>query len=343
MGRLNVFITVDAEVWPTLAKCDPESLDQDLERDIYGVTQYGEFGIRYQTQVLSKHRLKAVFFTESLFAEVAGPEPLSRMVQEIQDGGHEVQLHVHPEWLDWMSPSLLPGRSGKYLKDFTEDEQQLLIDRALENLQRCGGRQICAFRGGNYSGSRATLQALRNRGILYDTTHNTAYPANTADIADRGSMLQPQVILEGIHEFPITFFRDFPGHFRHLQLTACSYLELRHILLSAWQQGWHSIVLVLHSFEMLRRRIVARTNRMIGPDWVVIRRFEKLCRFLEDHSDKFRTVGFNDVDPFDIPQIQPKRPLQSPHGYTLLRIAEQARRRLQWYLPTRNGVKGGSI
>ena len=134
-------------------------------------------------------------------------------------------------------------------------------------------------------------------------------------------------MIEGVWEFPISFFREWPGHYRHAQLCACSVQELRESMLQAWQRGWYSYVLVSHGFEMLRRRKQAGVTAL--ADRTVIRRFEGLCRFLGENRDKFRTIGFSDVDPATIPVAAPVRPLRSSAYGTAWRFAEQLARRLQ--------------
>jgi peptidoglycan/xylan/chitin deacetylase (PgdA/CDA1 family) len=47
--------------------------------------------------VLDAHGMKAVFFVESLFPCVLGPERLREIVQMVQERGHEVQVHLHTE------------------------------------------------------------------------------------------------------------------------------------------------------------------------------------------------------------------------------------------------------
>src|SRR6186997_3028918 len=97
--RLPVLITIDTELWPHSPCWRTEGLAADFERDILGRTEHGDFGIDYQMDVFGQHGLRAVFLVEGLFAEVAGRAHLRDIVQAIDARGHEVQLHVHPEWL----------------------------------------------------------------------------------------------------------------------------------------------------------------------------------------------------------------------------------------------------
>ncbi|HYT94640.1 MAG TPA: hypothetical protein VEL76_38345, partial [Gemmataceae bacterium] len=249
---LNVFVTVDTEAWPFTPDWRASRLEQDIRRDVFGETGDGAFGLNYQLDLLNTHGLKAIFLVEALFACAVGLEPLRRIVELIQGKGHEVQLHLHTEWLQWLDPSPLPGRTGRNMKDFSEEEQAILIARGAENLRSCGVRDLCAFRAGNYGANFDTLRALARNGLRYDTSHNTCYLDAECGMRTPRPFLQPCVV-NGVWEFPISFFRDWPGHYRHAQVCACSAQEIEAALMQAWRRGWYSFVLVAHSFELLKR------------------------------------------------------------------------------------------
>ncbi len=322
---VNVFITVDTEVWPFTPDWRETCLDADMRRDIYGETASGDFGVPYQLEILHQYGLKAVFLVEALFACEVGLEPLRKIVETIQNQGQEVQLHLHSEWLDWMNPSLLPGQSGKNMKDFTCEEQQSLIAKGIQNLRDCGVNNICAFRAGNYGANFDTLRALAANGIRYDTSLNTCYLDSTCDMPTDEPVLQPKM-MAGVMEFPITFFRDWPGHQRHTQICAVSSREMEAALWNAWKENWYSFVIVSHSFELIRRGV--ETNKPPQPDGVVVRRFQRLCQFLADHRDKFSTRFFGEIQESEIPDHTLTRGLSSPEYNTVIRMAEQMMRKI---------------
>src|SRR5262249_14847079 len=142
--------------------------------------------------VLERHQLKGVFFVEALSACKVGPEPLRKLVRDIQDRGHEVQLHLHTEWLDWITEPILPGRRGQNLKDFSEEEQVVLLRRGLENLRASGASYICAFRAGNYGANVDTLRGLHALGIPFDTSYNFTYLDKTCGMRLPDVLLQPR-------------------------------------------------------------------------------------------------------------------------------------------------------
>ncbi len=348
---LNVFLTIDTEVWPSEPgshECGAgfppanesaawkgcSTLHQDIERDIYGVTPDGEFGLRFQLERFKEYGLKATFFVESLFSHVVGTGPLREIVATIQDAGHDVQLHIHTDWLARMNvgqafslpTNQQPGRlPHSCMKDFSEDQQAELIERALERLRECGAEHVCAVRAGHYGANFDTLRALARNGIQFDTSHNTCYLKSDCAMRTAEPLLQPKMI-DGVYEFPVNFFRDWPGHYRHTQLTACSIGELKNALWQAHGRGWYSLVIVSHSFELFKRRM--HTGRPPGADRIILKRFEQFCRFLADNSDKFRVMTFSEVAPASIPEATICEPLGSNVFRTARRYTQQLARRM---------------
>ncbi len=322
---LNVLLTVDTEISFRAPGGVPAALARNVDRDLYGRTPRGDFGVPFQIDRLNAHGLKAVYFVESLFSTVLGPEPLRRIVHCVQDGGHEVQLHLHPEWLARMPAPPVPGRDRRNLKDFTEDEQVTLLSRGLELLRSAGARNVTAFRAGNYGAGWETLRALARVGLRYDTSYNACYLDSDCGLRGPEPLLQPRTF-GAVTEVPITFFGDWPGHHRHAQLTACSAAELENVLTQAWRAGWFCVVVVWHSYELVRRD--KESGAPAVPDPIVLRRFRRLCEFLDRRRDRFRTVTFADLAAEGVPELAPARPLRSRVGRTAWRFVEQLARKV---------------
>jgi len=321
-GLLNVFITIDTEITaPYSDRWRETGLSFELARDIHGRTRSGDFGIGHQMRVMNEHGLEGVFFVEALCADAAGDAPLAEIVATVQEHGHEVQLHLHTEWLRRLAEPL-PGvaRTGQNIRDFPLEEQVALLRRGAENLRRAGAPAPVAYRAGNYGADEDTLRALARTGIRYDTSYNFTYADAACGLGTLGTLRQPRSA-HGLLEFPITYFRDRPGHWRHAQLCACSAGELEWVLLEAWRRGWWSVVIVSHSFELIRRPGAA--DEIAAPNRVVVGRFERLCRFLASHRDKFRTRGFAGLDPDEVPTDVEADPLESSLGRTSWRLVEQ--------------------
>lgn len=329
MEMLRVFFTVDTEAHPASPRWMERRLVDEIRRDVDGVTDQGEFGAFYQADVLREHGLKGVFFVEALFSYAAGIEPLQTIVNGIRERGHEVGLHLHPEWLHRApAVAVLPDKGRRLTRHFPEDEQTLLIAKGIEQLRRCGVDKVYSFRAGGYGANFDTLRALARNGVLYDSSHNLCWFDATCDLRTDEVLLQPRQI-EGVYEFPVNFFEDWPGHYRHTELCACSAGEMQSALLNAWRAGWHSFVIVSHSFELIKRVNRGGVPSAV-PDKTVIRRFRKLCRFLASNQDKFETATFAELDPQSIVARPYTKSLSGFLPNTIWRFAEQAYRRLAW-------------
>lgn len=323
---LNVYLTVDTELWPysdgwpvTALSPNKTSFDEEVAACFYGETAEGGFGLPYQIRLLNQHDLKATYFVEPLFADRVGHEHLVDVVDLIQHGGQEVQLHLHTEWLSEIHDPTIPAHFKQYMHQFTLDEQVALIAKGMRSLQAARVKKLHAFRAGSYGANQDTLRAVAQNGLLFDSSYNPCYLGEDCKIDLNELLLQPYKI-ENAWEFPISFFQDYPNHWRHAQLAACSTKEMETALLDAWRQGWFSFVIVLHSFELVKGR---NAGKLSTPDKLNISRFNHLCKFLSEHTDKFRTAVFSELDPVTIPVIKSPKILHSRVHHTIKRYAEQ--------------------
>jgi hypothetical protein len=315
-----VFLTIDTEFSPKDFHAGNGEIEALVARDVDGITRDGRFGIGFQMDRLEAHGLRAVFQVESLSASAVGSEALRRVVGEIQSRGHEVQMHVHAEWLDAIRSEDLPPFRGRNLVSYTEDEQTKILARGLANIRDAGARNVCAFRAGNYGANRDTLKAVARNGLSYDTSYNVCYLDPSWGSPPGRPLTQP-ALLDGVCEMPIGFFTDWPGHHRPAQLCACSSREMERALMQAWERGWPSFVIVSHSFELIKRP--ANPDGPARPDRLVIHRMENLCRFLGANKDKFRSAVFSEIDRASLVRPCDPEPLRSTLGNTVRRMAEQ--------------------
>lgn len=318
---LKVFLTVDVEIWPRNWDLSARAFQEGWARYIQGATSKGDYGLPFQLRVLQQHDLRAVFLVESLFAWEYGLEPLREIVGSIKQANQEVQLHLHAEWVHKSKRPILPGRGGINIKDYSEDEQGFLLGLGLRHMHESGAGDICAFRAGSYGANLATLRALSKHGIGYDTSYNLPYLDKDCAMVVDEPLVQPRLV-EGVMEFPITPFEELPGRLRHMQLGSCSFSEMKHLLLQAHSNGWYSVVIVSHGHELLD---ASRTQ----PDPIVVKRFERLCRFLAENRDKFQTSGFSDLRVESVVTQKNERPLTSSPWRTALRYGEQLTMRLR--------------
>jgi len=316
---LDVFFTVDVEVWCDGWKNIDEKFPKSFSKYIMGPTSRGNFGMPYQLDVLKHHGLTGVFFIEPLFAMHFGMQPLADIVGLVNERSQEVQLHMHTEWVDVSKESLLEGIQTKrqHMRNFSREDQTILIKKGASLLKQVGGGEVNAFRAGNFGFNRNTLNALAANGIPFDSSYNATIFGPDSGVAP-GEMIVEPIQCEGVYEYPMTVYNDGTRSLRHTQLTACTYNEIETLLWQALEAGRKSFVILSHSFELLNR---AKDR----PDDIVVERFKKLCAFMEKNQDSFHMRGFHGLEP-QITHTQPP-PLVSPVWRTGYRLLEQGYRK----------------
>jgi hypothetical protein len=321
---LDVLLTIDTEVHAIHRDWQSDGLRRDICRDLEGLVDGRCVGIDYQLEVLAKHGLKASFMVETMFAGVPeiGTDPLQSVISRIQAGRHDIQLHLQCEWIPYIPALSVPYRG--YLQHFySGSEQEELIQFASERLQECGAPRPIAFRAGGYAADEETLRALQRIGIQYDTSFNVGFPEKCKLSAPPSLGAQHEVF--GVQEIAVAAFQDYPGHFRPAQICGCSANEMIYALDQAELHGWKNFVIVSHSFEMLAGRWEGKPR--IRNE--VVDRYEKLCEYLGQNRDRFRTAGFDDLD--HPPQIagDPPPAIQGTLLNTAGRVIEQVLSRIK--------------
>ncbi|MEH6385171.1 MAG: hypothetical protein V7780_11225 [Colwellia sp.] len=320
-SNLKVFFTIDTEVWEFY-----NDIDKNVSSGLWGITECGEYGLNFQLEIFKKYNLKASFFVEPLFSYHSGPTPLKLAINNINAANQEVGLHIHTEWLNGLENFPLDfDVLHRNIGDFELAEQVKLIGHARDMISQYNNDiDICCFRAGNYGADNNTLKALHELSIPFDTSYNKPYLNNPCNIIISETLASPKLIDNTII-VPVTYFRDYPRHNRHLQLTACSFLEIRDILLSLWKANSFSCVIVLHSFEWIKRD---RKTGNHSLDKICLKRFLKLCKYLSNNTDKFETLHFKDLNKSEILTLKSNAHIpKSKPSSTLIRLAEQTLRK----------------
>lgn len=320
---LNVYYTVDVEVW-----CDGWS-DIDAKfpscfrQYIDGATPAGDFGVGFQARTLKEHGLRGTFFVEPLFSLRFGQAWLDEVVSQVLTHDQDLQLHLHTEWVDEARdpPLAIHGGKRQYLRQFSEAEQIVLLGLGRELLRTAGAPSATCFRAGSFGFNSNTLSALARVGIPMDASYNATMFGPDSGVAP-GQILTDCLAVGAVAEFPMTVFRDGTRRLRHAQLTACSWRELESLLWQAHACGQKSFVILSHGSELL-------TRSRKRPDGVVVQRFLRLCRFLDQNRGYFSARTFGQGLPA-LSEIQPE-PLRSTSFATGLRIIEQIVRRREGF------------
>ena len=315
---MNVYLTFDIEIW-----CDgwtnlDEAFPSSFQRYVYGKSKHGNYALPKTLEILNTYGLRGIFFVEPLFAARFGQQHLQSIVDLITSAGQEIQLHLHPEWVNEALKPLIADNKKKrqFLSNYTRAEQTTLIEYGKKMLEAAGSGVITAFRAGSYALNEDTYRALEKNNIKIDTSLNRCYDVS-APLLIEGHNLDTSFYVGEVMTYPVTVFRDGFRKDRPAQVGACGFNEMRDALLSAKEAGSQNFVVVSHNFEMLK----PNSNQ---PDWTIVKRFTSLCAFLAERSEDFHVGSF-------IPSHTPTTQNYQPYAKissTGLRYAAQAIRRL---------------
>lgn len=268
------YITVDVEYdFGFTRAVGLASRKENFARSIACAAKQGSAGLEYQMGVLDQYGLKAVFFVDPMPAVIWGVAAIEDVVGPIIARGHDVQLHIHTEWLSLAgSNNPLGKRLGNNIKNFALEDQCALIDYAKNILMAAGAPAPLAFRAGSYGANDDTLRALASLGLRYDTSHCPGIASSLCEISLSPDHRAP-IEHCGVIELPIGCIADGNNQLRHAQITALSAEEMISAINHASINEVRYFTLVSHSFELMSRDRL-RVNK------IVRNRFEKLCASL---------------------------------------------------------------
>jgi hypothetical protein len=299
--KTNVYFTIDTEASMGGAWSNPERRPVPAPRHVFCRIGGRPFGIPLIVDLMARYGFRATYFVETLATRVLGESDTASIFDYLLRYGQDVQLHVHPNFRYYAEfrqaqaegrPYQVPHPSD-LLGHFAENIQRDLLSEAADFFQRFAGRRPTAFRAGCYSASRATMRCLAALGMKVDSSLNPCYP----DLSFPGERLEPNRVqeIEGVWELPVTVactkLPEGYNGFKFADCTSMASSELRQMLDAAAAGGQEHFMMIFHSFSAVKAKDVSYTE--LRPNSIVIRRLEKLFRYLAENSNRFQmaTVG----------------------------------------------------
>ena len=192
----KVLVSIDTE--------GPAGTDP-IEKMIYGKTVDGkEYGIRYLMDLFSERNIRGLFFVD--IPEIAdhGEAKIERVLKDIDEKGHDVGVHVHPDHM--------ADINRRYLWQYSKGEQYEIIARCTDFYEKVLKKQPLSFRAGRYGADNNTLELLDELGYKYDMSEF---------YASRYCKIDPPVTWNrivscgknGLKEVPVTTFRSLSTPF----------------------------------------------------------------------------------------------------------------------------------
>lgn len=237
----KVLVSIDTE--------GPAGTDP-VEHMIYGKTMDGnEYGIRYLMKLFSERNIKGLFFVDIPEMVDHGEEKIASVLKEIDERGHDVGVHVHPDHMGDLE--------RRYLWQYSKQEQYEIIARCTDFYEKVLKRQPLSFRAGRYGADNNTLDVLDELGYKYDMS---------LFYASRYCKIDPPVTWNrvvtcgknGLKEVPVTTFRSIstPFYSRNDQIDSGNMpSEFKRNIQAIISAGTVDVLsMFFHSFQFLEWR-----------------------------------------------------------------------------------------
>ncbi|WP_448556477.1 hypothetical protein [Thalassotalea montiporae] len=252
-----------------------------------------EQGLGFLLETFDQFETDATFFLETANHAYFGDEPMQSIAKRIQQADHDIQLHVHPVWLSFLN------RNDEVL--FPRNDN--CADRSFDDLKRAFSYCIEIFK--NWIGYKPL--ALRTGSLWADLNVYSVLAELEIPMASNlglGIYTPPEPSLQlmggrhrikGVMEIPVLTYQDAKfgrnRHLKSLQITSCSWPEMKRILWAARKLGVEQIVVLTHPFEFIKKsdfRYTKTTNNKLNQ-----KRLQRLCEFIQTHDQDFVSTNFS--------------------------------------------------
>jgi hypothetical protein len=260
---------------------------------VYGTVDGREESLGFLLETFDRYNITASFFVECANYFYFGDEPMQGVINRLKTARQDIQLHIHPIWLTFnKDPGLeiFPRHDDCSGQDF--DELKRAFSACITVFQRWVGHAPLAIRTGSLRADENVYRVMRELGILMSSNIATGIfqPKEPLLCHDSGRHL-----IHGVMEVPVFSYQDsnFAGssHKKSLQITSCSWPEMKHLLWKARKSGIENIVILTHPFEYIKKsdfQYSRMTRNRVNQE-----RLQKLCAFIQQHSLDFVAADFS--------------------------------------------------
>ena len=222
-----------------------------------------------------------------------GDEPMQTVVNRLKAAQQDIQLHIHPAWLALNNnPDLgtFPRHDDCAGRDPVELKRA--FSACIDIFERWVGHKPLAIRTGSLRADETVYRVMQELGIPLSSNiaMGVFEPEEPMLQLDSGRHL-----IHGVMELPVFTYRDSSiagrAHKKSLQITSCSWPEMKHLLLKARESGVETIVILTHPFEYIKKsdfRYSKLTRNRVNQQ-----RLQKLCQFIQQHPDDFVAADFS--------------------------------------------------
>lgn len=246
-------------------------------------------GLEFMLTTFDEYNINASFFIECANHCYFGDEPMKSIVGNIQSHNQDTQLMINPCWFYY-------DKSGSYsqndsCKDRDYSQLKSIFEKSIAAFERMTGKRPDAIRTGNCQLDKQVYKIMAECDIPISSSIGQGI-----FIPDGKDMLlySGRTKIDGIMEVPLFTYQDkdvmgrFPS--KTLQITSCSWPEMKYILEKARKAGIENIVLLSQPFDYIKKkdnRYLEITRNRVNQE-----RLQKLCSYIDENDQDFTTVDF---------------------------------------------------
>lgn len=208
---------------------------------VWGKIGGKKYGLTKIIEILNRHKLKATFFVD-VYQKT---DEMEKACDYIQQHGHDIQLHTHPNWLY--------DRNRENIQKYSFEEQCEIIAYGKEKLRQWTGRIPVAHRAGDFGANDLTLQALAQNQIECDLSYFWEW--KDCNLNRKYNLYNQLSRINGVLEIPTTCFHSQGfGVSKTIRLIDINepFSLLKELLAELVRLDYRTIVVVLHSFSLIQ-------------------------------------------------------------------------------------------
>jgi hypothetical protein len=294
---LHFLFTIDTEISLGGALENHSLAPVGADRRIWGQTESGRYGIELFMDVFEEHGLRGVFFLEPFGSRLVDPKPLEEAARLIVERGHDVELHLHPEFrIDLESARKRGATPSGLLHDYPVDQQATMIREGSDLIERWTGERPLAFRAGSFGFDQEGANVLPQQGFLFDSSYNLwAIDHGLCGFPREPALNDVALLPNGLLEVPVTNLvaKGIRGGLRNFDLASLGTTEMIAVIERMWASGARVCTSLTHSFRLLYSNNHQYRGARLDP--MNLHRVRALCRWLAENRDRVRVSTYRDL------------------------------------------------
>lgn len=246
-------------------------------------------GLDFMLGTFDQYDISASFFIECANHCYFGDDPMKSIVEKIHSHKQDTQLMINPCWFYYDSSGRFSQNDSCAEREY--DELKIIFEKSVNAFERIAGKKPDAIRAGNCQIDKQVYKVMSELGIVISSSIGQGiYIPEGKDML----LCSGRAKVNGIMEVPLFTYQDkdvmgkFPS--KTLQITSCSWPEMKYILNKARKMDVENIVLLSQPFDYIKKkdnRYLEITKNRVNQE-----RLQKLCGFIQEHDQDFTTADF---------------------------------------------------